>query len=186
MRRVSPGWREEAAPSPDYSLVPVEGKEVVLFEKGKREGRDEGEILELLAFRLSTEEYALEIRMIKEIIKPQEVTRVPRVPVMMKGVISLRGAIIPILDLRTRLGLAEAVPTRKTRFLVLAVEEDLCGLVVDEVTEVIRVTQSELEPPPQVMGGAEGEYIRGVVRVKDRLIILLEPQRVITVMVREG
>jgi purine-binding chemotaxis protein CheW len=134
---------------------------------------EEGEILELLAFQLADEEYAIDILMIKEIIRSVEITHVPRRPPVIKGIISLRGTIIPIYDLRTRLGLTESPPTRNTRILVVELNKGLIGIIADRVTEVVKVKGKDVEPPPATGDGMTAGHLKGITRVNGRLIILL-------------
>jgi purine-binding chemotaxis protein CheW len=137
------------------------------------------EVQELLAFRLADEEYAVDILMIKEIIRLMEVTRVPRRQAFIKGVISLRGTIIPVFDLRTRLGLAESPPDRSTRILVVGLDKGLIGVIADSVTEVIKVKSSDVDPPPAVGGGSSSGHLKGVTRMNGRLLILLDLEKTV-------
>ncbi|MBI3597476.1 MAG: purine-binding chemotaxis protein CheW [Nitrospirae bacterium] len=141
---------------------------------------EKGEVLELLAFQLADEEYALDILMIKEIIRSLEITHVPRRPSAIKGIISLRGTIIPIYDLRTRLGLTESPPARNTRILVVELNKGLIGIIADRVTEVVKVKGRDVEPPPATGDGMLSGHLKGVTRVSGRLIILLDLTKAIT------
>jgi len=138
-----------------------------------------GERLELLCFRLSTEEYAIPITGVKEIIRPREMTEVPRVPEYILGVISLRGVIIPVFDLRRRLGLPVKEATKSTRVVIASDDIKTLGMVVDEVTQVIRIPSESLEPPPPVIGGIEGEFIQGVGRDQHKMVILLNLKKIL-------
>jgi purine-binding chemotaxis protein CheW len=137
------------------------------------------EILELLAFKQADEEYAVDILIIKEIIRSVEVTRVPRRPAFIKGIISLRGKVIPIFDLRIRLGLKESEVSRDTRILVIAMEKGMIGVITDGVTEVVKVKSRDVEPPPAVGGGSAGGHLKGVPRVNGRLIFLLDLEKAV-------
>lgn len=148
----------------------------IFDEKAPDTSSSEG-ILELLAFRLADEEYAVDLLQVKEIIRFVEITRVPRTPSAIKGVISLRGTIIPTFDLRTRLGLEESPAERKTRIVVVMLEKGLMGLIVDEVTDVIKIKADEIEPPPSAVGGSETDHLIGVVRSKGHLLILLDLEK---------
>lgn len=151
----------------------------IFDEKAPDTSSSEG-ILELLAFRLADEEYAVDLLQVKEITRFVEITRVPRTPSAIKGVISLRGMIIPAFDLRTRLGLEESPPGRKTRIVVVMLEKGLMGLVVDEVTDVIKIKANEIEPTPFAVGGSEAEHLIGVARFKGRLLILLDLEKALS------
>jgi len=137
------------------------------------------EVQELLAFKLADEEYAVDILLIKEIIRSVEVTRVPRRPAFIKGIISLRGKVIPIYDLRIRLGLKDAESGRDTRILVIAGEKGMIGVITDGVTGVIRVMSREVEPPPAVGSGSSGGHLKGVTRINGRLIILMDLEKTV-------
>jgi purine-binding chemotaxis protein CheW len=139
-----------------------------------------GEVLELLAFQLADEEYALDILKIKEIIRSLEITHVPRRPPFIKGIISLRGTVIPIYDLRIRLGLAESLPTRNTRILVVELNKGLIGVIADRVTEVVKVKRIDVEPPPATGDGMTAGHLKGVTRFNGRLIILLNLAKAVT------
>jgi purine-binding chemotaxis protein CheW len=137
------------------------------------------DVLELLAFRLADEEYAVDILMIREIIRQVDITRVPRRPSFVKGIISLRGTIIPVIDLRTRLGLTESPPDRSTRILVVEFGKGLISVIADSVTEVVKVALSDIEPPPAAGGGSSSGHLKGVTRVNGRLLILLDLEKAI-------
>lgn len=133
----------------------------------------------VLAFRLADEEYGIDLHLIKEIIRPVEITRVPRVSDCIKGVISLRGAIIPVYDVRLRLGLPVLAQDRHSRFIIVECTKGGVGIIVDVVTAVITVSPSDIDPPPVVLG-REKEYISGVGRYQGRLIILFDLTRVLS------
>ena len=149
---------------------------------GGAEGAPAGQAqTELLGFMLSNEEYALDILEIKEIVRYQPVTPVPRSPAWLKGIVTLRGVIVPIFDLRCRLGLEEVAHGPDTRIVVVHRDEELAGLVVDSITQVVRIDAGAVEPPPQTIGVVEAEFLRGVARFRDRLVILLNLARVLEV-----
>lgn len=137
------------------------------------------EVQELLAFKLADEEYGVDILLIKEIIRSAEVTGVPRRPAYIKGIISLRGKVIPIFDLRILLGLEESETSRDTRILVMAVEKGMIGVITDGVTGVVKFKSRDVEPPPVVGGGSAGGHLKGVTRVHGRLIILLDIEKAV-------
>jgi purine-binding chemotaxis protein CheW len=111
-------------------------------------------IVELCAFAVGDEEYVIDIRRIREILQPLPVTAVPRAPEWMDGVVNLRGEVVPVLDVRRRLGLPPAPPTRRTKLLIVHVAGRVLALVVDGVSEVIRIPRSRIGPPPAM--GQEG------------------------------
>src|SRR5512137_1893862 len=135
--------------------------------------------LELLGFMLSDEQYALDILEIKEIVRLHAITPVPRSPPWLKGIVTLRGVIVPIFDLRSRLGLAEIEHGPDARIVVVYRGEEFAGLIVDRITQVMRLPADAIEPPPQTIGSVESEYLRGVARFRDHLVILLNLSRVI-------
>ncbi len=144
-----------------------------------QEGYDEKDLeeveddqVELLCFMLSDEEYAVDIRDVREIIKVIEITEVPRMPSFILGIISLRGVIVPLLDLRMRLGLESGEYVSKTRIIIVSVERVSMGMVVDSVTEVVRLKQSVIEPPPTFLNNVDAELLEGVGRSDDRLLIM--------------
>jgi purine-binding chemotaxis protein CheW len=149
---------------------------------GQVEGSEEEieEPLELLCFMLADEEYAVDIMEVKEIIKVPEITEIPRVPEFILGIISVRGTIIPVFDLSKRLGLGASERTRATKIIVASDNGKTLGMAVDKVTQVAKISGKKLEPPPPVIGGVEAEYIRGLGRFRERLLILLNLNKVLS------
>src|SRR5574341_1282547 len=118
-----------------------------------REGAEGGERVELCTFRVGGEDYAVDIMRVREIISPLPVTPVPRAPAFIEGVIRLRAEVIPVVDVRKRFGLPATPPTRKTKYVVVRIGGRRLALVVDEVTEVVRLQRSEIRPAPTFAGG---------------------------------
>ncbi len=145
----------------------------VLRSQREEVKEEEEEQLQLLTFKLGSEEYALNIMDIKEIIKPKQVTEVPKTPDYILGIFSLRGTIIPVFDVNLRLGLPKGERGPQNRIVVVKSQEHLFGLHVDKVVQVLDIPLSQIEPPPEILGGVEGEFLRGIGRSDDRLIILL-------------
>jgi purine-binding chemotaxis protein CheW len=108
------------------------------------------------------------------------ITHVPRAPQFMEGVINLRGQLIPIIDLRTRFGMPRTEHTKNTRIVVTEIGSKRVGMVVDSVSEVLRIPTEQIEEAPEMISGVDTEYIRGVGKIEDRLIIMLDLGRVIT------
>lgn len=129
--------------------------------------------LEYLCFRVSDELYGINIMDIKEIIKPREVTEVPRAPAFVTGVLSLRGTIIPVLDMRLRLGLPREHVSGKERIVVIKSNESFSGLLVDEVIQVVRIKKEAVEPAPAVLEGIDRDFVFGIGRSDGRLLIIL-------------
>jgi purine-binding chemotaxis protein CheW len=147
---------------------------------------EEEEQLQLLTFQLGGEEYALNIMDIKEIIRPKEATEVPRTPDYILGIFSLRGTIIPVFDVSLRLGLPQGERGPQNRIVVVRSQEHFFGLHVDNVVQVLDIPLSKIEPPPEILGGVEGEFLRGIGRIDDRLIILLNLGRILKLDAGDG
>lgn len=137
------------------------------------------EIMQLVVFQLGQELYGADISVVREVGPLQRVTRVPRTPRYVEGVTNLRGRVIPVIDLRRRLGLPVAAATKATRIAVAELEGGQVGMVVDSVLEVLRVPVSSIEPPSQLLSAIELEYVQGVAKADGRLIILLDLARVL-------
>ena len=142
------------------------------------------DIVELLAFWVADEEYSVDILDIQEIIKLPEITEVPRANNCLLGIISLRGTVVPILDLREVLKLPKSEVTRNTRVLVLRGDSEPVGIMVDNVTSVVRLSQREIEPKPKAMQREMGDVIEGVGRLGQRVLIVLDASAVIEVLER--
>src|SRR6476660_3506879 len=136
-----------------------------------------GEERQLVVFQLGAELYGVEIARVHEIIRLQTVTRVPRAPSFVEGVINLRGKVIPVVDLRRRFGLPSAEHTRSTRIVVVEIGDQVVGIVVDGVSEVLRVNTATVEPPSPVVAGVDSEYLHGIAKLPERLVILLDLDR---------
>jgi purine-binding chemotaxis protein CheW len=130
---------------------------------------------ELLAFLLAGEDYAVELSRVREIVKVPSITEVPRAPRDVRGIMSLRGDVIPVFDVRRRLGLppSRGDPSRDARVVIVDVADGRVGVLVDAVAQVVRLRPSTIEPTPPGLGGAEAEYLAGIGRLKDRFFILL-------------
>lgn len=133
-----------------------------------------GELVQVVSFQLGNEEYGVDISQVQEIIRMVEITHVPRAPRFMEGVINLRGQLIPIIDLRTRFGMPRAQHTKSTRIVVTEIGTKRVGIVVDSVSEVLNIPIEQVEDAPDMIAGVGTEYIQGVGKVNDRLIILLD------------
>ncbi|MBW7956347.1 MAG: chemotaxis protein CheW [Deltaproteobacteria bacterium] len=141
---------------------------------------DAREVLQLVTFRLGREEFSLDILRVQEIIRHMELTRVPKTPDFVDGVINLRGKVIPVLDLRKRFGLGTDEMTNETRIIVVEVDNKTVGLKVDAVSEVLRLPADRVEAPPEMVTGVESEYIKGVGKLDGRLLILLDVEKVLS------
>jgi purine-binding chemotaxis protein CheW len=133
-----------------------------------------GEMAHLVCFRLGDEEYGIEISGVQEINRMMPITRVPRAPEFMKGVINLRGQLIPIIDLRLRFGMPSVEATKSTRIVVAEIGHSRVGMIVDGVSEVVKLPVEHIEAAPDMITDAEAGYIKGVGKYGERLIVLLE------------
>ena len=131
------------------------------------------ELLQLVGFHVGGEEFGIDILRVQEIIRAQQLTRVPNSPEFMEGVMNLRGKIIPVITLRKRFGLEEAPPDKQNRIVVVEIQGTVLGFIVDAVSEVLRIPADTVEPPPR-LGLVEREYVSGVGKLGDRLLILLD------------
>ena len=145
--------------------------------KEKKEMMNE---MKVIVFRLRDEEYGVDVNQVRSIERMQHITRVPRTPSFVKGVINLRGVVTPIINLRSRFDLEEEAYTENTRIIIVAVGEMEVGLIVDAANDVIDVPHNIIEPPPEVVGGIEANYLRGVAKLEKRLLILLNLDKVLT------
>jgi purine-binding chemotaxis protein CheW len=140
-------------------------------------GRQE---IQLACFRIGAEMYALDIMRIKEIIRPQRLTPVPKAPSFIEGVINLRGAVVPVVDLRKRFELPATAPERRTRILVCALAGKIIGLMVDEVAEVRRYTRQEVQPAPQFLRSQGSGFFLGVCRRDEQLVMLIDLEKILS------
>ena len=138
------------------------------------------DLLQLVTFNISNEEFGLDILKVHEIIRMLEITRIPGAPEFVEGVINLRGRIIPVIDLRKRFNFEKKEPDKLTRIVVVEIEEKIVGFIVDSVSEVLRLPSSKVEPPPPIVGGIDSEYISGVGNLDNRLLILLDLGKLLT------
>jgi purine-binding chemotaxis protein CheW len=159
--------REAAGCDDDQSLLSAE--KAIATDK---------EYLEYLCFRVSDEIYGINIMDIKEIIKPREVTEVPRAPSFVSGIISLRGIIIPIIDMLDRLGLPRETVTGRERVIVVRHGNSFSGLLVDEIIQVVHIAKDCLEAAPAVLEGIDRDFVSGIGRADGRMIILLNLENV--------
>ncbi|MBD5641335.1 MAG: chemotaxis protein CheW [Desulfovibrio sp.] len=142
--------------------------------------RQDDELLQLVTFSIGEEEFGVNILKVQEINRTMEITKVPRSPEFVEGVINLRGKVIPIIDLRRRFGLSSKPEDKDTRIIVIEINSVIVGFVVDAVSEVLRIPASTVEPPPPVVAGVESDYISGVGQLKDRLLIMLDLDKLLS------
>ncbi|KAA0564198.1 chemotaxis protein CheW [Rossellomorea aquimaris] len=137
------------------------------------------EDLKLIVFQLVDKEYAIPVDQVRSIEKLEHITRVPRTPSYVKGVINLRGVVTPIIDLRSRFDISSSEPTESTRVIIVGLEDKEVGLIVDAANDVLDVEREMIEPSPEVVGVVEAEYIGGVVKQNKRLLILLHLDKIL-------
>ncbi len=135
---------------------------------------------QLVAFKMEKEEFACDINDVREVLKMIRVTPLPRSLDFVEGVINLRGDVIPVIDLRKRFGLAEAERTDESRIIIVEVEDRMVGLTVDSVTEVIRLMQNQIQDAPTQVAGEKTNLIMGVGKIEDRMLIILNLDRILT------
>lgn len=133
---------------------------------------------QVVTFRLGSEHFGIDIMQVQEIILVRRSTCMPGVPEHVRGLHNLRGHVIPVLDLRRKFGLQPVPDTEHSRIVVVNVNKRTAGLVVDAVEEVLRVSAEQIEPPPSAVV-AGGEYMLGLVKLDERLVILLNAQSLI-------
>lgn len=135
---------------------------------------------QLVVMEIASESYGVDIGAVNTIIRMQEVTAIPRTPDFVEGVINLRGSIIPVIDLRKRFGLKVGETTKASRIVVVEAAGQVIGMIVDAVVETLRLAQSAIEPPSPVVVSVDSSYVRGVGKQENRLVILLDLDKVLT------
>jgi purine-binding chemotaxis protein CheW len=139
------------------------------------------EVIQLVVFRVGAEEYALDILRIKEIINPLRVTLVPRAPRFIEGVVELRGTILPIVDMRKRFDLPPTPMTRRSKYIIVGVQGRVLGLIVDAVSETLRVARADLRPPPAFgPDAAAADYFMGACYLKGRILFVVNLDTLLT------
>lgn len=159
------------------------GKNQLPVSEEAQADTDKDSFREFLCFKVSDEIYGVDIMDIKELIKPREVTEVPRAPSFISGIISLRGVIIPIIDMPCRLGFARVTVTGRERIVVVRQGESFSGLLVDEIIKVARVANDDIEAAPTVLDGKDRIFVTGIGRTDGQMIILLNLANIIDIHV---
>ncbi len=137
------------------------------------------EVLQFVTFTLDNEDYAVDILNVQEINRVTEITRVPNSPDYVEGVINLRGKVIPVINLRKKFQFKEKTTDDTSRIIIMEIHGITNGLIVDSVSEVLRVPSSVIEPPPPMSSELDSKFIKGIAKLKDRLIILLDIDKLI-------
>jgi purine-binding chemotaxis protein CheW len=136
--------------------------------------------LQVVVFTLDKEEYCVPVMQVREIVPHTQPTRIPHTPHFIEGVINLRGTITSVLDLRKRFGLGDASHNEDTRIIVVDLAEESLGFLVDSVSEVLRLPSTTFEPPPPQVVSVDTTFIQGVGKVGERLLILLDLEKVLS------
>lgn len=142
----------------------------------KKSSTEQNELIQLVSFMLSDEEYGVEVLKVREIIRMPNITKMPNTPQYVEGIINLRGRVIPIISMRKRFGLLENENSIHTRIIIMDVAGTLTGFIVDSVSEVIRIQSSEIQPPPPMVssGVIDQDFITGVFNHIERLLIIMD------------
>jgi len=147
--------------------------------KDTQVSRTTAEVRQLINFAVGSEEYGLELSRVKEVIRTRQVTWLPKAPASVKGVINLRGDVIPIVDLRERLGLSAHEQTAASRVIVVEVQGCMVGMVVDVANQVVRVPADQFDPPPPILGDVDRAIVSAVGKIGDRLVIMIDVDRLL-------
>lgn len=139
----------------------------------------EQESIKVIVFQLADKEYAIPVASVRGIEKLMHITRVPKTPGYVKGVINLRGVVTPIIDLRERFGIEIPQNEESTRIIIISLEDMEVGFVVDSANDVLDILSNSIEPQPEVVGSMEEEFISGVAKLDKRLLILLRLEKVL-------
>ena len=154
------------------------------IEPIEREDLEDAEIDEgttnLVTFRLGSGEYAIDIMQAKEIIKMEKITLIPNAPYFVEGVINLRGNIIPIIDLKKRFNLEESEGDKNTGIIIAKIEDVDMGIMIDSVSKVVSMANSDIQPPPSMLQGIGQRYIKGVGKMEDKLLVVLDLDKLFT------
>ncbi len=142
--------------------------------------RDQEELLQLVSFKIGDEEFGVDILSVQEINRMSQITKVPNTPEFIEGVINLRGRIIPVIDLRVKLGMTRKEHDKNTRIVVVELKGQTIGFIVDEVSEVLRIPKDITEAPPDMVGGMNSDYITSIGKLEDRLLILLDLEKILS------
>lgn len=151
----------------DLEQQPIESEDIEKVDV-------EEESTNLVTFRLGSGEYAIDIMQAKEIIKMEKITLIPNAPYFVEGVINLRGNIIPIIDLKKRFNLEESEGDKNTGIIIAKIEDVDMGIMIDSVSKVVSISNSDIQPPPSMLQGIGQRYIKGVGKLEDKLLVVLD------------
>lgn len=137
------------------------------------------EVVQLVSFKIGNEEFGVDILLVQEINKMTKLTKVPNAPEFVEGIINLRGKVIPVVDLRVKLNIPKKEHDKDTRIIVVEIDNNTIGFIVDSVNEVLRIPMSITEAPPSLVTGINSEFIKSVGKLEDRLIILIDLNKIL-------
>jgi len=140
---------------------------------------ESSELLQLVSFKIGAEEFGIDILKVNEIIRMMSITKVPNAPSFVDGVVNLRGRVIPVINLRAKLVLPRKEYDRNSRIIVVELNTKTIGFIVDEVSEVLRIPVNITEKPPEMVSGINAAYITAIGKLEDRLLILLDLERIL-------
>lgn len=135
--------------------------------------------INLVTFKLGNNEYAIDIMQAKEIIKMEKITLIPNAPDYVEGVINLRGNIIPIVDLKKRFNLEENDGEKNTAIIIVKIDDVDMGIIIDAISKVVSIATSNIQPPPPMLSGIGQKYIKGVAKLEDKLLVVLDLEKLI-------
>ncbi len=159
----------------------LEQQSVESIEKEDVEHVDiEEETTTLVTFRLGNGEYAIDIMQAKEIIKMEKITLIPNAPYFVEGVINLRGNIIPIIDLKKRFNLEKSEGNKNTGIIIVKIEDVDMGIIIDSISKVVSMVNSDIQPPPSMLQGIGQRYIKGVGKMENKLLVVLDLDKLFT------
>ena len=178
---------ESAPMAPAAPEAPAAGAQAISFftSASAREEKVVEASEHLATFYMDKEEYGVDVRLVQEIIRITEITQVPRAPEFIRGVINLRGRIIPVVDLKRKLGLGRFEASRQARIVVVRLRERLIGLLVDAASQVLKIPVAAIESAPEEAVEIDASAVRGVAKLQDRLIILIDLAKVLALELRE-
>ena len=157
----------------------ADDKEAILDDDTLYDDDEDAQKDKYLTFHLAGEDYGIEISFVTEIIGIQKITEVPDMPEFIRGVINLRGRVIPVMDVRTKFKLAARDYDERTCIIVVDINESSIGLVVDEVSEVVDIPAASVEPAPQTGNGKTSRYLKGMGKIEDEVKILLNVEKLL-------
>jgi purine-binding chemotaxis protein CheW len=137
-------------------------------------------MMQVASFHVGAQEYALDIMQIKEIINPVPITPVPKAPPFIEGIVELRGAVLPVVDLRKRFEVEAGAVTRESKYVIVALEGHIVGLVVDRVRDVTRIDESDVLDAPAMAVGLDARFVSGVIKRDNRIIMMLDVHGILT------